>query len=82
MEDAPPREKEEDSSPSYDPESDPESAPASSHALEWEDDPRNPYNWSDGKRMYHTVCVALYAFTVYVINKKYTYSGGPTNLRL
>jgi len=60
MEDAPPREKEEDSSPS----SDPESAPASSHALEWEDDPRNPYNWSDGKRMYHTVCVALYAFTV------------------
>lgn len=60
MEDAPRREKEEDFPPS----SDPESAPESSHALEWEDDPRNPYNWSDGKRMYHTVCVALYAFTV------------------
>lgn len=59
-EDAPRREKEEDFSPS----SDPESAPESSHALDWEDDPRNPYNWSDGKRMYHTVCVSLYAFTV------------------
>ncbi|KAH8129158.1 hypothetical protein ACSS6W_008536 [Trichoderma asperelloides] len=67
MEDAPPREKEEDSSPS----SDPESAPASSHALEWEDDPRNPYNWSDGKRMYHTVCVALYAFTVTYMSSAY-----------
>jgi hypothetical protein len=59
-EDAPRREKEEGSFPS----SDPESAPESSHELDWEDDPRNPYNWSDGKRMYHTVCVALYAFTV------------------
>lgn len=39
-EDAPRREKEEDFSPS----SDPESAPESSHALDWEDDPRNPYN--------------------------------------
>lgn len=59
-EDTPRRGKEEGSFPS----SDPESAPESSHALEWEDDPRNPYNWSDGKRMYHTVCVSLYAFTV------------------
>ncbi|UKZ96996.1 uncharacterized protein TrAFT101_011765 [Trichoderma asperellum] len=67
MEDAPPREKEEDFSPS----SDPESAPASSHAMEWEDDPRNPYNWSDGKRMYHTVCVALYAFTVTYMSSAY-----------
>jgi hypothetical protein len=31
-----------------------------------EDDPEHPYNWSWGKRMYHTICVALYAFTVYV----------------
>lgn len=55
-----PDDKEEDSTPT----SDPESAPESSHALDWENDPRNPYNWSDGKRLYHTVCVSLYAFTV------------------
>ncbi|KAK1254144.1 hypothetical protein MKX08_008139 [Trichoderma sp. CBMAI-0020] len=66
-EDAPPREKEDGSFPS----SDPESAPESSHALDWEDDPRNPYNWSDGKRMYHTVCVALYAFTVTYMSSAY-----------
>jgi hypothetical protein len=55
-----PGDKEEDSPPT----SDPESAPESSHEPDWENDPRNPYNWSDGKRLYHTVCVSLYAFTV------------------
>jgi hypothetical protein len=60
MENVPPGEKEEDSSPT----SDPESTAGSSHELDWEDDPRNPHNWSDGKRLYHTVCVSLYAFTV------------------
>ncbi len=34
--------------------------------LDWdsEHDSRNPYNWTEGKRMYHSVCVAFYAFTV------------------
>ena len=34
--------------------------------LDWdsENDSRNPYNWSEGKRTYHSVCVAFYAFTV------------------
>jgi hypothetical protein len=38
--------------------------------LDWdsEDDPRNPYNWSEGKRMYHTLCVSFYAFAVYVFS--------------
>lgn len=60
MDSMPPGEKEEESPQT----SDPESAPGSNHTLDWEDDPRNPYNWSDGKRLYHTVCVSLYAFTV------------------
>ncbi|KAL7946945.1 major facilitator superfamily domain-containing protein [Trichoderma barbatum] len=63
----PPNEKEEDSPPA----SDPESASGSSHELDWEDDPRNPYNWSDGKRLYHTVCVSLYAFTVTYMSSAY-----------
>ncbi|KAJ4854343.1 major facilitator superfamily domain-containing protein [Trichoderma breve] len=67
MENELPTDKEEDSSPT----SDPESAPGSSHELDWEDDPRNPYNWSDGKRLYHTVCVSLYAFTVTYMSSAY-----------
>ncbi|KAL6895351.1 major facilitator superfamily domain-containing protein [Trichoderma longibrachiatum] len=62
-----PDDKEEDSTPT----SDPESAPESSHALDWENDPRNPYNWSDGKRLYHTVCVSLYAFTITYMSSAY-----------
>ncbi|KAL7955563.1 major facilitator superfamily domain-containing protein [Trichoderma compactum] len=62
-----PTDKEEDSSPT----SDPESTPGSSHELDWEDDARNPYNWSDGKRLYHTVCVSLYAFTVTYMSSAY-----------
>ncbi|KAL7789155.1 major facilitator superfamily domain-containing protein [Trichoderma ceciliae] len=67
METLTPGGKQEDSPPT----SDPESAPASSHELDWEDDPRNPYNWSNGKPLYHTVCVALYAFTVTYMSSAY-----------
>ncbi|KAL7935761.1 major facilitator superfamily domain-containing protein [Trichoderma chlorosporum] len=67
MENAPSIDKEEGSSPM----SDPESAPGTNHELDWEDDPRNPYNWSDGKRLYHTVCVSLYAFTVTYMSSAY-----------
>ncbi|CAM1505919.1 Fc.00g115560.m01.CDS01 [Cosmosporella sp. VM-42] len=31
---------------------------------DWDNDPRNPHNWREGKRIYHTFCVAFYAFTV------------------
>lgn len=34
--------------------------------LDWDSpqDPENPQNWPLGKKIYHTVCVAVYAFTM------------------
>jgi hypothetical protein len=32
----------------------------------WEQSPANPYNWSRGKKLYHTSICATYAFTMYV----------------
>jgi hypothetical protein len=34
--------------------------------LDWDSpqDPDNPQNWPLGKKVYHTLCVAAYAFTM------------------
>lgn len=34
--------------------------------LDWDlpQDPENPQNWPLGKKIYHTLCVAVYAFTM------------------
>ncbi|KAK5988383.1 Polyamine transporter 4 [Cladobotryum mycophilum] len=37
----------------------------------WTDDPRNPYNWSNTKKVYHTACVAFYAFTITYMSSAY-----------
>lgn len=34
--------------------------------INWDGDDRNPYNWSMTKRVYHTVLIGLFGFTVYV----------------
>jgi len=47
-----------------------------SPVLGWDrpDDPENPYNWSFGKRAYHTAATALLAFAVSAISRAYSMS--------
>ncbi|KKA21423.1 hypothetical protein T310_4544 [Rasamsonia emersonii CBS 393.64] len=48
--------------------------------LDWDlpQDPENPQNWPLGKKIYHTLCVAVYAFTITYMSS--AYAPGATQL--
>ncbi|KAL1967742.1 hypothetical protein VTN77DRAFT_2999 [Rasamsonia byssochlamydoides] len=48
--------------------------------LDWDSpqDPENPQNWPLGKKIYHTLCVAVYAFTITYMSS--AYAPGATQL--
>ncbi|GAD92986.1 conserved hypothetical protein [Paecilomyces variotii No. 5] len=48
--------------------------------LQWDSvvDSRNPHNWPGWKRLYHTVCVALFAFTITYMSSAYAIGAAQT----